>query len=109
MMEKLISLLITFLVYLIPFGSTQQYCQPPSNWTRPNDVDLSTVNPASYGCTAQCQAILSQAIELDRIGLWGAIPFDKSFYATSPKFNPSTSKPGDLLKVSKSNLSVRAQ
>ena len=99
-MAKLVCLLVTLLVCLIPFASAQVSCVQ-TNWTRPNDQSISSVNAASYGCTAQCQAILNGAIEEDRIGLYGAIPFDTAFYATSAKFSPSTSKPGDLLKVSK--------
>lgn len=68
-------------------------------WNRPNDVSLSTVNPQSYECGPACQKILSRAIKEDRTGVYGNIPFDENFYATSPKFSPSTSKPGDLLKV----------
>lgn len=91
-MAKLPSLLLTLVVYLIPLAFAQA-------WNRPNDKDIGSVNAASYGCTATCQAILTGAIELDRTTIYGNIPFDTAFYATSPKFSPTSSKPGDLLKV----------
>ena len=68
-------------------------------WNRPNDESLSTVNPQSYDCGPACQKLISEAIIEDRTEVYGNIPFDYDFYSTSSKFSPSTSKPGDLLKI----------
>ena len=68
-------------------------------WNRPNDLSISTVNPASFSCGAACQKLVAAGIEADRTEVYGQIPFDDDFYATSSNFDPSTSKPGDVLKL----------
>ena len=68
-------------------------------WNRPNDQSLSSVKPQSFDCGPACQKLLAQGITTDRTAVYGQIPFDDAFYSTSSKFSPSTSKPGDLLKV----------
>jgi alpha-beta hydrolase superfamily lysophospholipase len=70
-----------------------------ATWNRPNDKSLSTVKPQSFDCGPACQKLLAAGIIVDRTEVYGEIPFDDDFYSTSPKFSPSSSKHGDLLKV----------
>lgn len=70
-----------------------------SAWNRPNDLSLSTVDPKSFSCGTACQELVTAGIKADRTEVYGSIPFDKDFYSTSSDFNPTSSKPGDLLKV----------
>lgn len=70
-------------------------------WNRPNDRSLDNIDPNAYCCDEACQDVLSEAIQKDRTTIFGQIPFDDEFYATSSEFSPKTSKPGDLLKFQK--------
>jgi pimeloyl-ACP methyl ester carboxylesterase len=51
-----------------------------------------------YGCGAQCQEFVAKGTVGDR-EVFGDVPFDAAFYATSKNFSAEHSKPGDLLKM----------
>lgn len=71
---------------------------PPKNWTRPNDKSLDGIKLSDYDCGDACKTFVQAGIDSDRSTIYGEVPFDEDFYATSKKFSPKTSKPGDLLK-----------